>query len=86
MLRNPTYASNHRISDNEVSELLRIANYMRKGSMGGFAACIGDAITIADYPNLDRLRIAFSDLIQRAEDRINEINELAREINDSSSS
>ena len=54
----------------DYSELHAAALYMSRGSMGGFAGHIGDAMLVADPGNLERLRRAFPDLIQRAWDHI----------------
>ena len=42
------------------------ALFMRKGIMGGFAACIGDAYLVADPGNKERLRQSFGALFLRA--------------------
>lgn len=62
--------NNARLSDDEIEELRAAARYLSKGMLGGFAACIGDAMLVADPDNLDRLRRAFPDLVQRAWDQI----------------
>jgi hypothetical protein len=54
----------------DYSELHAAALYMARGNMGGFAGYIGDAMLVADPNNLERLRRAFPDLIQRAWDHI----------------
>jgi hypothetical protein len=54
------------LSDDQVDELRAAALFMSRGRMGSFAACIGNAMLVADPRNLDRLSSAFADLIQRA--------------------
>jgi hypothetical protein len=60
-----------RLSDDEIEELRAAAQYLRKGTLGGFAAHIGDAMLAADPWNLDTLRRAFPELVQGAWDQLN---------------
>lgn len=58
------------LSDDQIEELRSAALFMSRGRMGSFAACIGDALLVADPSNLDRLSAAFPELIRRAWDWI----------------
>ena len=63
-----------KLSDDQIEELREAARFMSRGNLGGFAAYIGDAMLHADNVNLDRLRLAFPELVQAAWDRIEIIN------------
>lgn len=80
MLKNPVFSSDHELHANEIEELREIGRFMRRSHMGEFANYIGDAIVVADLLNLSRLQVAFSDLIQAARDRRDEINRMAHEM------
>ena len=58
------------LTDDQIDFLRDCARELSSGYHGGFAAAIGDAMLLADAHNIDRLRRAFPDLIDRAEDRI----------------
>lgn len=79
MFRNPERLG--RLSDDEIEELREAARYLSKGRKGEFAALIGDAMLVADLPNLDRLSSAFSHLVQQAWDDIKFIKALDNEYN-----
>ena len=64
MFRNPEHLG--RFSDDEYEELKAAGRYLSKGKLGHFAALIGDAMLVADLPNLDRLSCAFQHLVQSA--------------------
>ena len=60
------------LSDDQIEELRDAALFMSRGTMGGFAAKLGDAMLVADPKNLDRISGAFTDLINRAWNQLNE--------------
>lgn len=60
----------HIFSNDERDDLREAAHYLSRGTMGGFAGCIGDAMLIADDANLDKLRKAFPNLVQEAWNRL----------------
>lgn len=43
-----------------------IARTLRSGRLGGFAACLGDALSIADTENTQKLVDAFGDIFYNA--------------------
>lgn len=57
-------------SSDERDDLREAARYLSRGTLGGFAACIGDAMLCADDSNLDKLRQAFPHLVQEAWNRL----------------
>ena len=61
------------LTDEQIDYLRDCARELSSGYFGGFAAAIGDAMLLADAYNIDRLRLAFPDLIERAEERMAEL-------------
>jgi hypothetical protein len=57
-------------SNNERDDLREAAHYLSRGTMGGFAGSIGDAMLMADDANLDKLRKTFPNLVQEAWNRL----------------
>lgn len=58
------------LTPDEIDEVRAAALFMTKGHFGGFAAKLGDAMIAADPHSLNRLRLAFPELVQRAWDRM----------------
>ena len=58
--------ANH-LTPEQVDHLLQCAKVLSSGAHGSFAALIGDAMRYADEHNLNRLRLAFPDLINLAD-------------------
>jgi hypothetical protein len=54
------------LSPDELDELRFAAEYMARGTLGGFVAKLGDAMLAADPHNLDRLSCAFPELVREA--------------------